>query len=374
MLILTNAKIVAPEEVFAGTLVAEDGRISRIDRGGTSVTGAIDCEGDYLIPGLIDLHTDALERHHTPRTGVRWPMPAAISAHDAQVVASGVTTVFDALAVGAGGEDASPRSRLRECVAELAGRNPDSLRADHFLHLRLELPCPTLAGAYEELADLPQVRLVSVMDHTPGQGQFADIERYRDRNNFGETEVELEQRIQRRRALRELHAESNRERVTRMACERGVPLASHDDRTEEEVARGAMLGVTISEFPVTLEAAGAAKQRGMWVVMGGPNLVLGGSHSGNAAAGDVAAHGWLDCLTSDYVPSSMLHGAFLLAESHGFPLPDAIATVTRKPAEMVGLVDRGSLQPGLRADLVRVRSDSGLPRAVTVWREGIRVF
>ena len=301
-------------------------------------------------------------------------MPAAIQAHDAQVVVSGVTTVFDALALGVGGEDESIFvMRSRECMAVLGGRAADSLRAQHFLHLRLELPSPSIADVFLEFADLPQLKLVSLMDHTPGQGQYADLGVWRRSIRQPLTPEDIEARLRQRLEFRELYAEANRERLARTIGERGLPLASHDDRTAAEVERGASLGVSITEFPVTLEAARAAKQCGMTVAMGAPNLVLGGSHSGNAAASEVAVNGWLDGLTSDYVPASMLQAAFLLNEQHGFTLPAAIDTVTARPAKMVGLDDRGSLTPGLRADVVRVRRTGELPQVISVWRGGARV-
>jgi len=172
---------------------------------------------------------------------------------------------------------------------------------------------------------------------------------------------------------RRLYADPNREAIAALARERALPRASHDDRTVEDVAQEAAVGVSISEFPVTLEAAAAAREKGLFVLMGGPNLVLGGSHSGNVSVADVAMRGWLDALTSDYVPGSLLHGAFILAREHGFPLERAIAMVTSAPAAMVGLNDRGAIETGLRADLVQVRPLAKVPRVVSVWRAGRRV-
>jgi len=374
MLILTNARIVTPSEVFCGTLVAEDGKIARIDSEVTSTPGAVDCQGDFLIPGLIDLHTDALERHMSPRTGVRWPSQAALLTHDAHIAGSGITTVFDSISMGVLGEDeAAHRELAQTWVEAMASLEDAHLRAEHILHLRLELPHPFIVNAFLEFATLPALGLVSLMDHSPGHGQYADVERWRRNLRFASTEEEADKRLRRKLELREQYAEPNRERLAAIAMERGLPLASHDDRTEQEVTRAASLGVTISEFPVTLEAAAAAKRHRMSVVMGGPNLVLGRSHSGNAAASDVANSGWLDCLSSDYVPASMLHGAFLLAQEHGFSLPGAIATVTSRPAAIAGLADRGSLQEGLRADLARVRCVNEAPQPVALWRRGTRV-
>jgi alpha-D-ribose 1-methylphosphonate 5-triphosphate diphosphatase len=306
---------------------------------------------------------------------VRWPIPAALAAHDAQMAASGITTVFDALALGVGGEDESAfRDRLRMAITELGRQDEQELRAGHFLHLRLEISHPDTAQAFPEFAENPLLRLVSLTDHTPGQGQYPDIERWRAAfRNIPKTSAELDARLNQKIEFHQRYATPNRDAIAADARELGLPLASHDDRTVDDVSRAAAAGVSISEFPVTLEAAEAARKHRLSVLMGGPNLVLGGSHSGNAAASDVAKHGWLDGLTSDYVPASLLHGAFLLSQEHGFPLEEALAMVTSAPAAMVGLKDRGAIEPGLRADLVRVRCAGDVPRVVCVWRGGERV-
>jgi alpha-D-ribose 1-methylphosphonate 5-triphosphate diphosphatase len=336
----------------------------------------VDCEGDFLIPGLIDLHTDALQQHTAPRAGVQWPFDAAVVAHDAQVATAGITTVFDAQSIGVGvtaEEEDRFLERLRGSLAELNWQEERQLRAEHFLHVRLELPHPETADVFEEFADLPLLKMVSMTDHTPGQGQYADVERWRQSFRKSFTDEEFEARLQTRLERRDKFAGTNRNRIAAAVRERGLPLASHDDRTVEDVVCAATVGASISEFPVTLEAAEAATRMGLSVLMGGPNVVLGGSHSGNAAAADVAENGWLDGLTSDYVPSSLLHGAFLLFEQHGFSLPAAVGTVTSAPAAMVRLDDRGSLKPGLRADVVRIRRNGNTPRVIAVWRAGVRV-
>jgi alpha-D-ribose 1-methylphosphonate 5-triphosphate diphosphatase len=379
-MLYSNARIVTRTDIVHGTMEVGDGRIQDLGCGKKNPPGAVDFEGDYLLPGLVDLHTDALLGHHTPRPGVRWPVSAALAAHDGQMATSGVTTVFDALPLGAGGEDEdASRDRLRAAVDELHEAHSSHLRAEHFLHLRLEVSHADTAKVFLDFADLPRLRLVSVMDHTPGQGQFADLDRwkanYRAGIRGGEVKAvaEAEARLSVKLAAHHRYAGPNRAAIASMARDLGLPLASHDDRTAREVKEGAAAGVSICEFPVTLEAAGTARALGLSVLMGGPNLVLGRSHSGNAAASDVAARGWLDGLTSDYVPSSMLQGAFLMAEREHRGLPEAIAMVTSAPARMARLDDRGSIEAGMRADFIRVRSIGGIPRVISVWREGTRV-
>ena len=361
--------------MFRGTVEIQGSEIQSVDSTISGASGAIDLEGDFVLPGLIDLHTDAMQGHHVPRPGVRWPIPAAVAAHDAQMATSRVTTVFDSLSIGVGGEEEDAlRDRLRSAIAELEQQHERHLRSEHFLHLRLEIAHSDTAEAFLEFADLSILKLVSLTDHTPGQGQYPDIERWRKNfRNYVKSPEDVEKILQHRLECHEKYSGPNRIRIGAEARERGLPLASHDDRTLEDVANGHAAGVTISEFPVTLDAAIAAKEKGLAVIMGGPNLVLGGSHSGNVAASDVARGGWLDGLTSDYVPSSMLQGAFLLHEEQDVPLPEAIGSVTSAPAKMVGLTDRGEIAIGKRADLVRVRMVAGMPRAIAVWREGVRV-
>lgn len=375
-LILTNARIVMPAEVFLGTLVMRGGRIARLDRGAPSLAAAQDLGEDLLIPGLVDVHTDNLEKHMMPRPGVRWSSRAALLAHDAQVAAAGITTVLDALCVGEV-EHADQRDQMfREGVAELRALTPRGLlRAEHFLHLRCEISVNGMEESFALVADDPLVRMVSLMDHTPGVGQFADIEKYKRKNarNLGMNEAEAEAYVARRWAMRAVVREPNRRAILAAMAGREVALASHDDRTVEEVGDWADAGITISEFPVTLEAAHAARARGMGIIAGAPNLVRGGSHSGNVRAADLMREGLVDVFASDYVPAAMLSAALLAHETLHMPLPAAIAAVSQRPALMVGLADRGAIAPELRADLVQVHLADGHPLVRQVWREGRRI-
>jgi alpha-D-ribose 1-methylphosphonate 5-triphosphate diphosphatase len=375
-IVLTNARIVAPSEVFLGTVALRAGRIARIDQGRSALSAAQDLEGDLLLPGLVDVHTDNLEKHMMPRPGVRWSSRAALLAHDAQVAAAGITTVLDALCVGEV-EHADQRDQMfREGVAELRALAPRGLlRAEHLLHLRCEISVEGMQESFALVAEEPLVRMVSLMDHTPGVGQFADVEKYKRKNakTLGMNEAEAEAYVARRWAMRERVREPNRAAILEAVAGRDIALASHDDRTIEEVAEWAGAGIGISEFPVTAEAARAARAHGMGIVAGAPNVVRGGSHSGNVRAADLLRDGLVDVLASDYVPGAMLNAAFLVHERLHIPLPAAVATVTQRPALMVGLADRGAIVPGLRADLVQVHLADGHPLVRQVWREGRRI-
>lgn len=374
-LVLTGARVVLDDRVIDGTVVVRGGRIAEIQTGRSAV--GEDLGGDYVIPGLVELHTDHLESHYRPRPGVHWNPIAALQSHDAQVIGAGIVTVFDALRAG----DADGRPVGRDSVALsaaiAAARREDRLKADHFIHVRCEISSDRLLADAEPLFSDGTVRLASLMDHTPGQRQFAKLESYH--LFYPETaklpRAELEALVAERRGVAARITAANRPVIVEMARAAGTILASHDDATAEHVDEAAADGIAIAEFPTTVEAARASQAAGMKVLMGAPNVVRGGSHSGNAAAGDLARHGLLDILSSDYVPFSLMQAAFLLPETDaGMDLPAAIRLVTRVPAEAVGLDDRGAIETGRRGDLVRVRHTAGtVPVVRAVWREGMRV-
>jgi len=377
-LVLTNANLVLDDRVLHGTLIARNGFIRLIDEGPTQAPGAIDCEGDYVIPGLIELHTDNLEKHLMPRAGVLWPALPAVLTHDAQVIAAGITTVFDALSVGDLEEESVRIETLRGTYdAILAGQASGALRADHWIHLRCELAYPRLMEALEPLMRHRSVRLVSLMDHTPGQRQYRDIGQYRkyySKNRMTWTEEEFAEVVRKRTEQQAAYSARHEQAVLDLARDHQAILASHDDTDTAQVEHAHRIGVRISEFPTTKEAADAARKLGLATVMGAPNVVRGGSHSGNVAALELARSDRLDMLSSDYVPASLLHGAFLLHTQAGWSMPRAMATVSANPATALGFSDRGSLRAGLRADLVRMRSMDGLPIVRNVWVGGATAF
>jgi len=377
-LILANARVVLADEVIRGSVVVAGGRISAIDTGATACESAIDLEGDVLLPGLVELHTDSLEKHVRPRPGVHWPPLSAVVAHDRQLIGSGITTVLDALSAG-DAYDGSPRILyFREMIESLAtARRQGMLLADHHLHLRCEVSYAHVLDLFAFAAADPHVRLVSVMDHTPGQRQYTDVAKYRlyYQEQYGLDADAIDALIERQQRRHRAHACDHRRRIVEACQARGLPLASHDDALPEHVSAAARDAMIIAEFPTTRVAAEAARAHGLAVLMGAPNLVLGRSHSGNVAASSLAEAGLLDILSSDYVPASLLIGAFLLqADPVAWSLPAAVRTVTAEPAARVGFTDRGEIAPGRRADLVRVREGSArVPLVTAVWRAGLRV-
>jgi alpha-D-ribose 1-methylphosphonate 5-triphosphate diphosphatase len=376
--IIGNARIVLADRIIDhGWVAVADGRIAEFGEG-DAPHGHLDAEGDLLMPGLIELHTDHLEAHYVPRPKVFWNPVAAVVSYDGQLATSGITTVLDSLRVWRedGAEDVDGRAGVL-AVAIASAREAGLLRADHYLHLRCEIPMPSVVEEAKELIDRPDVRLMSLMDHTPGQRQFRDEVKLRDYyrgKGGGMTDAELDALFDRRLTYQKTYAAGNMRDIVALAHRYDIPLASHDDTTDENVADAVRDRVAVAEFPTTIEAARGLRAAGIDILMGAPNVVRGGSHSGNIAAVDLAREGLLDILSSDYVPSSLLMGALQLPQHvPAIDLASAIRTVTKTPAEAVGLADRGEIAPGKRADLIRVHITHDVPVVRSVWREGQRV-
>jgi alpha-D-ribose 1-methylphosphonate 5-triphosphate diphosphatase len=376
--IFTHARVVLGRETLpsATVRVAADGRIASIDHGTSAVAGAIDCEGDWLLPGLVEVHTDNLERHVTPRPKVTFPMRAAVQAHDAEVASAGITTVLDAIGVGDPYGDGF-RSRDQSALLGVLDRleAAHALRAQHLIHVRCELPAPNAIELFEPFADHARLRMISLMDHTPGQRQWTDVEQariyYTGKKGWSDAQFDAEVRVAPQRQAQ--YAQPHRAWFADFARAHGVALATHDDTTVEHVDEARALGASMSEFPTTLAAAQRAHGHGLKTVAGAPNIVRGGSHSGNVAAIALAREGVLDGLSSDYVPASLLQAAWRLQLDAGYALPEAVRVVSRGPAEAAGLHDRGEIAVGLRGDLLRVREVEAHPVVREVFVGGRRV-
>ncbi|MBV8030588.1 MAG: alpha-D-ribose 1-methylphosphonate 5-triphosphate diphosphatase [Betaproteobacteria bacterium] len=376
--VLRNARIVMAGEVVHGTLQASGGLIQSVAEG-NGLAGA-DLEGDLLVPGLIELHTDNFERHLMPRPKVRWPELPALFGHDAEIAAAGITTVYDALGLGDLGLEGLRGQDMGSVLRAIDEASEKGLlRADHKLHVRCELPAPNLMELFQPFRGNRRVGLLSVMDHTPGQRQWENLEHAKVYycGKKGWSEHQFMKSVEQAREKQERYAVPHRKYFVSYARENSIPLASHDDTLPEHVEQARAEGVAISEFPTRVEAARAARESGLSIVMGAPNVVRGGSHSGNVAAVELARLRLLDTLSSDYVPASLMLAAFRLVDAAGFSVPEAVATVSRNPARALGLSDRGEIAPGLRADLVQVRlvgdAPAQQPVVRAVWREGRRV-
>lgn len=378
VLILSNARVVTPDHVLHGSVVVENGELVEIHEGPSRHAHAIDFGGDYLLPGLVDIHTDHFEKHLYPRAHVRWDFMRAALAHDAQIIGGGVTTVFDSLCVGATTDNPERAEILKPMIEALEqAQNSGMLRAEHLVHLRCELTDPVTPQLTAENIDREIVRVISVMEHLPGIRQSRDIEAYVARacKSTGESPERVREKIKVLVAEKSHIAATTRPDIVALARARSMPLMSHDDTDIAHIEEGVAEGVSISEFPCSMEAAEAARAAGMHIVAGAPNLVRGGSQSGNIAVRDLLRARLVDILASDYVPRSMLDAAFMIAAdpSLDYDLPSAVAMVTRSPALAGNLSDRGAIKTGLKADLIRVDLQDGHPFVKSAWRSGHRV-
>lgn len=369
--------IALADEIIEGWLAINNGKIADFGRG-TAPAGAISLDGDMMMPGLIELHTDHLESHLKPRPKVDWPVMSALLAFDAQVAAAGITTVFDCLRVGhdidyapLDGEIGSVASAIREAQEQ------GILRSEHKIHIRCEICADDVVEHMKHVSSTIDVSLMSLMDHTPGARQFTDIGLWRTYygGKSGRSEQELDDLIERKHDMFARNYKRHRKALVSLAHEQSIALASHDDAKSEHVGESIADKVSLAEFPTTKEAARLSHEAGILVMMGAPNVVRGGSHSGNIATEDLARDGYLDALSSDYVPASLLFGAFELdrrIEDYG--LAAALRTVTLNPAKAAGLNDRGEIATGKRADLIRVARAGNLPVIKEVYRGGKRII
>jgi len=376
--VVENARIVLADRVIENGFAAVDsGVIVELGEGRAPERGS-DFAGDLLLPGLVELHTDHLEAHYMPRPKVRWDLTAAVISYDAQMATSGVTTVLDSLRVWRedGAEDVSGQASELSCAIDDARRR-HLLRVSHFLHLRCEVPMPDVVEDATALIGRPDVRLMSLMDHTPGQRQFRDpvkLREYYRGKSGGMSDAQLDILFARRLECHTRYAAKNYSQLVALANAHATPLASHDDTSLDHVEQSIRDGVRVAEFPTTVAAAARLHEAGVKVLMGAPNLIRGKSHSGNVATADLARNDKLDILSSDYVPSSLLMAALRLPRvATNFDLPAAIRTVSKTPAEVVGLSDRGEIACGKRADLIRVHVNDDDTAVRGVWCEGRRV-
>lgn len=371
MYVIRNGIIVQPDRLLFGyELVVVDDRIEAIQRQGTldaegSGAGIIDAHGGYVVPGLIDIHSDYIETVISPRPTVLMDFPTALFEAERELLAHGITTMFHSLsAYGRDVMDVKPvrlwenTERLMALVAQskrTEGHNAHLIR--HRLHLRLEIDNVNLVEQVEKHLRAGEIDELSFMDHTPGQGQYRDLEIWRRSITVGhEVGEEEAARIAREQQEAPKLSYEQLSYLASLAHERGIALASHDDDSPEKLDLMRELGCTISEFPVSQEVAAAACERGMYTVMGTPNILLGKSHSGNLSARDAVRAGVARCLCSDYYPTAMLQSAFVLHHDFKLPLEEAFAMLTINPARAVGIDgELGSLEEGKKADVLVVR-------------------
>ncbi|NKK65542.1 alpha-D-ribose 1-methylphosphonate 5-triphosphate diphosphatase [Rhizobium leguminosarum bv. viciae] len=355
---LSNFTLVLPNEVVSeGSVRVESGAIAEI-RPEPVAGAAIDGGGRLLMPGFVDLHGDMIEREIAPRPNATMPIDFGIHELDKKLAAAGVTTAFAAVSFATESVYGHVRSlETTSAVIEGINRLRDDLLIDHRVHARYEITNVGAAPALERLLNADQIDMVSLTDHTPGQGQYNNLQSYilsiSERRAISE-EMAAEI-VSKRIAMRSNpDIEAKLKEIVALSLKHKLSLASHDDDSVEKVAEMHDLGVTISEFPVTAPAAEEARRRGLWTLMGAPNALRGQSMSGNLSALDAARAGLLSIIAADYHPAAFVPGIFKLADMVEGGLPAAVAMATSNAARSAGLLDRGEIAIGQRADLVVV--------------------
>ncbi|MEN3146561.1 alpha-D-ribose 1-methylphosphonate 5-triphosphate diphosphatase [Neorhizobium sp. IRAMC:178] len=355
---LGNFTLVLPNEVVnSGSVRIEDGMIAEI-RPEPVPDALIDGGGRLLMPGFVDLHGDMIEREIAPRPNAQMPIDFGIHELDKKLAAAGVTTAYAAVSFATESVYGHVRSlETTSAIIEGINRLRGNLLIDHRVHARYEITNIGAAPTLERLLRADEIDMVSLTDHTPGQGQYNNIAAYvasiSERRAISE-EMAAEI-VQKRIAMRDNpEIEVKLKEIVSLSLQHGLSLASHDDDSVEKVAEMFDLGVTISEFPVTLPAAEEARRRGLWTLMGAPNALRGQSMSGNLSAQDAAKAGLLTVIAADYHPAAFVPGVFKLADVSEGGLPAAVAMATGNAARSAGLTDRGEIAIGQRADLVVV--------------------
>jgi alpha-D-ribose 1-methylphosphonate 5-triphosphate diphosphatase len=335
-MIITNAKIVTPEAILEGSVVVEDGKIAEIVGGGTRFNSndIIDARSKYLLPGFVDIHGDDLEMGINPRPLVRFPIDFALINLDRETAGCGITTKLHAIAYFEDELKERYSDRSKEIISTI-NKLKSRLRVNHYVHARCEISSD-LSNVLDVIDD-SSVKLVSIMDHTPGQGQFKKFEDYKSYHKrvYGLKEGEIEELVKKKRESDKMH---NLKKILNKSHRNNIPIASHDDDTAEKVDMVHQMGAQISEFPVTLESAKRAKELDMMVSMGAPNVVRG-----------------------DYNPASMLYAPFVLAKKGLLEVTDAVNMVSLNPAKAIGMNTVGSIEEGKRADMLIIDEIYGIP-------------
>lgn len=377
---ISNVRLVLPDRVIErGAFSIVEDKIGEIVEGNAPVQDAIDGMGLTAIPGLIDLHGDMLEREIEPRPRALFPVEFAAHELDKRLAATGITTAFAAVAFAWRKTDLRTQENAVRII-ETLNKMKHTMLTDCRIHARFEVTNLDTVPVLDDMLRRGLVDLVSIMDHTVGQGQYSDTTRYVTflREWLGFTDEQLVP-IQERITEKAVEVQATPrdwnvvEQIINTALAYGIPISAHDDDTVEKVEAQAKMGVTMSEFPVNLSAAQAARDHNMHVIMGAPNAYRGESNTGNLSAMDAIRAGVVDILASDYIPGAMLHVVWKIAKLGILSLPDALRLVTANPADAMGMKDRGRLMPDHLADVVLVE-EGEFPRVRATFRNGRVIY
>jgi alpha-D-ribose 1-methylphosphonate 5-triphosphate diphosphatase len=365
--LLTNARIVTPTENFTGTVEIENGIITAVIKDKFYAEGT-DLNGQWLIPGCIDIHTDYLEKELYPRASAAFPLPFALHFMDARAASCGITTVFSAVSFS----DNQEKNRSLAEAIELSkqiDKTRHSLLVRHFLHARIDPNSNGILDYLEPMKQLESLYLVIYNDQIPGQRQFTIGQQIEMRSkSFGITAEEAERRLMLQ--IERTSKINNREPIYYAFKDKYI-LGSHDDTTVEHVDEGQVFGSALSEMPTTLAAARRAKELGQWVCLGAPNYYRGGSHCGNLSCWEAMDEDLVDILCSDYHFPTMLASVLRMIEN-GIDPSKAVNMVTLNPARLLNFdKETGSIEVGKRADIVVFDGAKSFAAVSNVFVDGI---
>ena len=375
--VLNNARLLTPTGIREdASLRVENGKITEIGQGTLSGTREIDVQGNYLFPGFVDMHSDAIEKGIEPRPNTFFPVDIAVFELDKKIASCGITTMFHSLSFAemeVGLRSNSSAAGIIRQINEFAAK----LKVHTKIHARFEITDMAAIPYLEGLIRDDLIHLFSFMDHSPGQGQFRDISSYKSYYGpvYGKSDAEMDGIIDRKRRAREEGAPDAIERLVTLCKEHSISIASHDDDSREKIEWLKELGVGMTEFPVNIEAVRAAREHGISVCLGSPNVLRGESQARNLSAREAISWGYGDILCSDYAPMTMLHAVLALERLEILPLHEAVNMVSLNPARAVGIAGQtGSLEVGKDADMLIVDPSEGFPRILSTFIGGKEVY
>jgi alpha-D-ribose 1-methylphosphonate 5-triphosphate diphosphatase len=376
-MVIEDCRAVVPSGVIEGASVyIRDGIIEEVSlsaiRGRTK---RVQADGLYLLPGFVDIHSDAIEREISPRPNVFFPVNIALFELDKRLATSGITTIFHSLSFSEGEIGIRSNRTVYDIIKEI-NRLKSAFSINTMVHARYEITDDGAMAYLKKLMRDRQINLLSIMDHTPGQGQFREIASYKHYfgNMYNKTEAELDKIIEQKMESKG-RVNGNVEELIRTCRQSGVPMASHDDDSPEKMGWLKENGIDISEFPVNMEALEAAQGVGIKVCLGAPNVLRGNSQANNLSARDAIINGRGDILCSDYTPMTMLHAVFTLVDLNILPLSEAVKMTSLNPARAVGIgIETGSIEEGKKADMILVDTKDEVPTVIRTFVSGNEVY